>query len=126
MTRGEAAAMWRARDTAAKMLGRLGAFIVEPLPDIVYTDIMETPLQMFLSKVLVPRLNTGSAYHRVGVSLLILVSLGVNITVILSYLRCPRLHTPNNIHVVSLAGADTLVAAISMPITAIKMSRNER
>ena len=66
------AAMWRARDTAAKMLGRLGAFIVEPLPDIVYTDIMETPLQMFLSKVLIPQLNTGSAYHRVGVSLLIL------------------------------------------------------
>ena len=62
----------------------------------------------------------------VGVSLLILVSLGVNITVILSYLRSPRLHTPNNIHVVSLAGADTLVSAISMPITAIKMSRNER
>ena len=68
----KAAAMWRARDTAAKMLGRLGAFIVEPLPDIVYTDIMETPLQMFLSKVLIPQLNTGSAYHRVGVSLLIL------------------------------------------------------
>ena len=68
----KAAAMWRARDTAAKMLGRLGAFIVEPLPDIVYTDIMETPLQMFISKVLIPQLNTGSAYNRVGVSLLIL------------------------------------------------------
>ena len=51
--------MWRARDTTAKMLSRVGAFIVEPLPDIVYTDIMETPLQMFLSKVLIPKLNTS-------------------------------------------------------------------
>ena len=62
----------------------------------------------------------------VGATLLTLVSLCVNTTVILSYLRCPRLHTPNNVHVVSLAGADSLVSAISMPITAIKMSRNER
>ena len=62
----------------------------------------------------------------VGATLLPLVSLCVNTTVILSYLRCPRLHTPNNVHVVSLAGAASLVSAISMPITAIKMSRNER
>ena len=68
----KARAVWRARETAARMLGKLAAFIVEPLPDIVYTDLMETPLQMFLGKVLVPQLATGSAYHRVGVSLLIL------------------------------------------------------
>ena len=48
------------------MLGKLSAFIVEPLPDIVYTDVMETPLQMFLGKVLIPQLNTGSAYHKLG------------------------------------------------------------
>ena len=45
----------------------LSAFIVEPLPDIVYTDNMETPLQMFLTKVLIPQLNTSSAYHKLGV-----------------------------------------------------------
>ena len=44
-------AIWLARNTAARMLGKLSAFIVEPLPDIVYTDVMETPLQMFLNKV---------------------------------------------------------------------------
>ena len=68
----KSAAVWRARNTAAKMLGVLSAFIVEPLPDIVYTDLMETPLQMFLSKVLIPQLNTSSAYHKLGVSMLIL------------------------------------------------------
>ena len=43
-----------------------------------------------------------------------------------SYARTARLHTSNNVHVVSLAAADTLVAAISMPVTAIRMSRNEK
>ena len=44
----------------------------------------------------------------------------------MSYARTARLHTSNNVHVVSLAAADTLVAAISMPVTAIRMSRNEK
>ena len=65
-------AVWSARDTAARMLGQLSSFIVEPMPDIVYTDVMETPLQMFLGKVLIPQLVTGSAYHKVGVGLLVL------------------------------------------------------
>ena len=104
----KAAAVWRARDTAARMLGRLGAFIVEPLPDIVYTDIMETPLQMFLSKVLIPQLNTGSAYHRVGVYLLIphwldlspaLLMLEVSALPLSSSRRSPRgRHTPRCPH----------------------------
>ena len=65
-------AVWTARDTAARMLGKLSSFIVEPLPDIVYTDVMETPLQMFLGKVLIPQLNTNSAYKKLGVALLVL------------------------------------------------------
>ena len=68
----KARVVWRARETGARMLGKLSAFIVEPLPDIVYTDIMETPLQMFLGKVLIPQLATSSAYTQVGVSMLIL------------------------------------------------------
>ena len=65
-------AVWRARDTAARMLGKLSSFIVEPMPDIIYTDVMETPLEMFLGKVLIPQLTTGSAYHKLGVGLLVL------------------------------------------------------
>ena len=68
----KARAVWRARDTAARMLGKLSSFIVEPMPDIVYTDVMETPLEMFLGKVLVPQVRTGSAYSRLGVGLLVL------------------------------------------------------
>ena len=62
----------------------------------------------------------------VPVAVLIVTSFCINMIVIISYLRSPRLHTPNNVYVVSLAGADTLVSAISMPITAIRMSRNEK
>lgn len=62
----------------------------------------------------------------VPVILLIIVSFTINMIIIITYLRHPRLHTPNNIHVVSLAAADALVSSVSMPITAIRMSRKER
>ena len=62
----------------------------------------------------------------VSVILLICLSLTINLIVITSYFRTVALHTPNNIHVVSLAVSDALVSAVSMPITAIRMSGNQQ
>ena len=62
----------------------------------------------------------------VPVSMMIFLSVSINTVVIISYLRTPRLHTNNNVHVASLAAADLLVSAISMPVTTIRMSRNEK
>ena len=62
----------------------------------------------------------------IPVILLIIFSFIINLLVMVTYHRVSRLHTANNVHVVSLAAADALVAAVSMPITAIRMSRNER
>ena len=62
----------------------------------------------------------------VSVILLICLSLTINLIVITSYFRTLALHTPNNVHVVSLAVSDALVSAVSMPITAIRMSGNQQ
>ena len=62
----------------------------------------------------------------VSVILLICLSLTINLIVITSYFRSLGLHTPNNVHVVSLAVADGLVSAVSMPLTAIRMSGNQQ
>eukprot|EP00092_Neocalanus_flemingeri_P012300 GFUD01013258.1.p1 GENE.GFUD01013258.1~~GFUD01013258.1.p1 ORF type:complete len:1777 (+),score=633.99 GFUD01013258.1:47-5377(+) len=65
-------AVSRARNTAAKLLGKLAAFIVRPVPGIVYTPDMESPLQMLLDKVLIPQLGTNSAYQKLAISMIIL------------------------------------------------------
>ena len=62
----------------------------------------------------------------VSVILLICLSLTFNLIVITSYFRTLGLHTPNNVHVVSLAVSDALVSAVSMPLTAIRMSGNQQ
>jgi len=62
----------RARCLAAKLLGKLTAFIVRPVPGIVYTSDMESPLEMLLSKILIPQLTTTSAYQKLSVSLIII------------------------------------------------------
>ena len=75
----------------AKLLGRLGAFIVEPLPDIVYTDIMEIPLQMFLSKVLNLKLNISCANHKVDMASTLEVMVEEQTSSTARTLRGPRL-----------------------------------
>ena len=65
-------AVSRARNTAATLLGKLAAFIVRPVPGIVYTPDMESPLQMLLDKVLIPQLRTNSAYQKIAISMIIL------------------------------------------------------
>ena len=62
----------------------------------------------------------------VSVILLISLSFSINLTVISSYFRTVPLHTPNNVHVVSLAFSDALVSAVSMPVTAVRMSGNQQ
>ena len=62
----------------------------------------------------------------VSVVLVICLSLTINLVVITSYFRTVGLHTPNNVHVVSLAVADALVSAVSMPITTIRMSGSQQ
>ena len=62
----------------------------------------------------------------VSVIVLISLSFSINLIVISSYFRTVSLHTPNNIHVVSLAVSDALVSAVSMPVTAIRMSGNQQ
>ena len=62
----------RARNLAAKLLGKLATFIVLPMPGIVYTENMETPFQMLLSKVLIPQLGTNSAYQKISISSIII------------------------------------------------------
>ena len=58
--------------------------------------------------------------------LLILSSITTNLVVIIAWARHPQLHTAPNLHIVSLAAADCLVAAVSMPITVLKMTGNQK
>ena len=52
------------RRRAAKLLGNLTAYIVRPVPGLVYTPSVPSPLEMLLSKTLVvPQLTTASAYQ---------------------------------------------------------------
>ncbi len=41
----------RARNLGARLLGKLASFIMRPMPGIQYTQEMESPLDMLLSKV---------------------------------------------------------------------------
>ena len=62
----------------------------------------------------------------IPLTLLILSSASANLTVMLTWARQPQLHTAPNLHVVSLAAADCLVAVVSMPITALRMTGNTK
>jgi TATA-binding protein-associated factor len=42
----------RARNLGARLLGKLASFIMRPMPGIQYTQEMESPLDMLLSKAL--------------------------------------------------------------------------
>lgn len=62
----------RARYLAAKMLGKLAGFIRTPVPGMDYSKDALTPLQMFVTKILMPNLNNSfSAYQRMTMSLII-------------------------------------------------------
>ena len=58
--------------------------------------------------------------------LLILSSITTNLVVIIAWARHPQLHTAPNLLIVSLAAADCLVAPVSMPITVLKMTGNQK
>ena len=50
--------MAKARNLGAQLLGKLASYIILPIPGIVYTEDMETPLQMLISKEGVSNLLT--------------------------------------------------------------------
>jgi TATA-binding protein-associated factor len=62
----------RARNLGARLLGKLASFIMKPMPGIEYTAEMESPLEMLLSKVLVPQLTTNSGYQKLAIAILII------------------------------------------------------
>ena len=64
-----AAAVARARHTGARLMGRLAAYIVQPVPGDPGNG--ETPLEMLLSKVLVPQLQTDWAHQHTAVAMLV-------------------------------------------------------
>ena len=64
-----AAAVARARHTGARLMGRLAAYIVQPVPGDPGGG--ETPLEMLLSKVLVPQLQTDWAHQHTAVAMLV-------------------------------------------------------
>ena len=64
-----AAAVARARHTGARLMGRLAAYIVQPVPGDPGNG--ETPLEMLLSKVLEPQLQTDWAHQHTAVAMLV-------------------------------------------------------
>ena len=64
-----AAAVARARHTGARLMGHLAAYIVQPVPGDPGNG--ETPLEMLLSKVLVPQLQTDWAHQHTAVAMLV-------------------------------------------------------
>ena len=64
-----AAAVARARHTGARLMGLLAAYIVQPVPGDPGSG--ETPLEMLLSKVLVPQLQTDWAHQHTAVAMLV-------------------------------------------------------
>ena len=62
----------------------------------------------------------------IPLSLLILGSATTNLIVMITWARHLHLHTPHNLHIVSLAAADCLVAMVSMPISALRMTGYQR
>jgi TATA-binding protein-associated factor len=56
----------RARNLGARLLGKLASFIMRPMPGIQYTQEMESPLDMLLSKA-VFRIRIQIRIHRIHV-----------------------------------------------------------
>ena len=61
----------RARWLGAKLLGKLAGFIVQPVPGMDYSKDEMPPMEMFASKILLPHLQTASAYRRAAMALII-------------------------------------------------------
>ena len=62
----------RARWLGAKLLGKLAGFIVQPVPGMDYSNDEMPPMEMFVSKILMPSLlQSKSAYCRAAVSLVV-------------------------------------------------------
>ena len=62
----------RARWLGAKLLGKLAGFIVQPVPGMDYSKDEMPPMEMFVSKILMPCLiHSKSAYCRTAVSLVV-------------------------------------------------------
>lgn len=61
----------RARHIAARFLGLLSCFITKPMPGMVYTPEMESPIECF-AKLLLFHLNSKSAFQRMAVGLVLL------------------------------------------------------
>ncbi|XP_004536960.1 TATA-binding protein-associated factor 172 isoform X2 [Ceratitis capitata] len=60
----------RARVTAARVLGALSKYLVQPAPGVVYTPNMESPMDCY-TKVLMGYLNSRSAVQRIVCGLII-------------------------------------------------------
>ena len=62
----------RARWLGAKLLGKLAGYIVQPVPGMDYSKDEMPPMEMFVSKILMPSLlQSKSAYCRTAVSLVV-------------------------------------------------------
>ena len=62
----------RARWLGAKLLGKLAGFIVQPVPGMDYSKDEMPPMEMFVSKILMPSfLQSKSAYCRTAMSLVV-------------------------------------------------------
>ena len=62
----------------------------------------------------------------IPMTLLILSTATTNMIVMITWARHHHLHTPHNLHIVSLAAADCLVAIVSMPVSALRMTGYQR
>ncbi|XP_067645807.1 TATA-binding protein-associated factor 172 [Eurosta solidaginis] len=60
----------RARVTAARVLGALSMYLVQPAPGVIYTPNMESPMDCY-TKVLLGYLNSRSALQRIVCGLII-------------------------------------------------------
>jgi TATA-binding protein-associated factor len=61
----------RARWLGAKMLGKLAGFIVQPVPGMDYSKDVMPPMEMFVTKILLPHLQTYSAHRRAAMALVV-------------------------------------------------------
>ena len=65
---------------------------------------------------------TLSLIWTIPISLLIISTAMANCLIIITWIQNTSLHTPPNLHIVSLAVADMLVAVTTMPITLLQMT----
>ncbi len=61
----------RSRCLGARLLGKLAGFVARPVPGLDYSNDSMPPMEMFVSKILLPQLQTCSAHQRTALCLLI-------------------------------------------------------